>query len=77
MKGWEEENLPIADRCISNLQHPIQPSRILDVNPAALPGLSIYSTGHTIADQLSPQQVPSKALQKDSMIDVNSSFPKM
>lgn len=43
VKIWEEDNLLIADQHLSNLQHPPSDTQILDVNPAALPGLSIYS----------------------------------
>lgn len=67
-KIQEEKNLPRADRHLSNPQSPIQDSQILDVNPAAVPGLSIRSTGHTIADQFSLQQDCSKALQEDSVM---------
>lgn len=41
VKIWEEDNLPIADQHLSNLRHPPSDTQILDVNPAALPGLSI------------------------------------
>lgn len=65
VKIQEERNLPRAESIF-----PIYsiPSQILDVNPAALPGLSVCSPGHTRADQFSPQQDPSEALQKDSVM---------